>query len=732
MRLSEVGTSVGRQPTLHIHRLHLNAGVSTEQAISTLRKRPDVLYAEPVHILHVASTPNDSYFGQQWAPQKVQADLAWGIWQPKTPVVIAIIDTGVDSTHPDLASKMDRDANGILGYNAIQGVRSAALDVEGHGTHCAGIAAAQVDNGVGIAGIAGWNGVAGTTDTTYTKIMPIQALDSTGSGTDASIANGILWAVNNGAKVISLSLGSSTYSATLDSACQYALGMGCVVVAAAGNNGSSAPFYPAANSGVIAVAATDSTDTLASFSNYGSSVSVAAPGSNIYSTTPTYPNAWALNYCAASGTSMACPHVSGEAALLLAQNPSLSPSQVKNLITTNVDPYKPYSTHTLGTGVGRINVYRALLAATSSSGLPAVPTSLTATAGNAQVSLSWQASAGATSYNIKRSTTSGGPYTTVATGVTSTSYTSTGLTNGVKYFCVVSATNGAGESSNSNEAYAQPFAVISNVTLNPTSVTGGTSVQGTVTLNGAAPSGGLVVTLTSSSASATVPASVTVPANTTSATFTVTTSAVSAQTSATVTATSNSVSMTATLTLTSTTVRSTSQNLLPIADAYVQAGAAASKNFGSQTQLIDKRGSANSSNAYNRAVYLMLDLSSVTQAPSSAVLNLTVSSASNPAGSSKTVNLYSVSNTSWTESGITWNNAPGLNTTNFTSTGTFITSQAVTAKAGVASFNITAFVAAHLGQKVTLQLIDATTNNLEIIFQSREATSGQPVLALTF
>src|SRR5262249_30473821 len=162
--------------------------------------------------------------------------------------------------------KMLRDANGnILGYDAINQVASAASDGFGHGTHCAGIAAAQVDNGIGIAGIAGWNGAAGTSDTSDTLIMPVQSLNSSRSRTDASVANGITWAADHGAKVISMSLGGPTYSTTLDNAIQYAWGKGCVIVAAAGNNGNSGYSYPGADANVISVAASDGSDKLASF-----------------------------------------------------------------------------------------------------------------------------------------------------------------------------------------------------------------------------------------------------------------------------------------------------------------------------------------------------------------------------------------------------------------------------------------------------------------------------------
>ena len=202
--------------------------------------------------------------------------------------------------------------------------------------------------------------------------MPVKVLGSNGSGNDVTVAAGITWAADHGAKVISLSLGSPSYSSTEDNAVQYAWSHGCVVVAAAGNDSTNALFYPAAYANVISVASTDSSDTLSSFSNWGTWVTVAAPGQSILSTMPTYhvtlndaPYNYPMNYTTLSGTSMACPHVAGEGALLLAQNPALTNVQVSQLIRTNVEPYNPYSGRTIATGAGRIHIFNALRAVTS-------------------------------------------------------------------------------------------------------------------------------------------------------------------------------------------------------------------------------------------------------------------------------------------------------------------------------------------------------------------------------
>lgn len=173
-----------------------------------------------------------------------------------------------------------------------------------------------------------------------------------------------------------------------------------------------------------------------------------------------------------------------------------------------------------------------------------------------------------------------------------------------------------------------------------------------------------------------------------------------------------------------------SNTLTPTADAYVRAGRYADTNYGSVNGLIVKKVSNDSNSIYNRAAYLKFDLSSVTVAPSSATLTLTVNSISNPATSSETVQFYSVADTTWTESGITWNNAPGLNRTNFSSTGTLLTSKSVALKPGTVTIDLTALVKANLGKVVTIQLIDASTENKYLVFNSKEATTGKPQLTI--
>ncbi|MHB8896278.1 MAG: S8 family serine peptidase [Candidatus Geothermincolia bacterium] len=322
---------------------------------------------------------NDPLFSMQWhlhnegqTGGKVDADMdapeAWQIEQGSNQVVIAIIDTGVDYNHPDLSfniwknyreipdNHLDDDANGYVddyhGYDFTAGDADPKDDF-GHGTHCAGIADAVTNNGIGVAGVA-----------RQAKIQAVKVLDHMGSGYWEWVAAGIVYAADNGADVISMSLGGP-YSRLVEDACNYARDKGVVVVAAAGNSATSAKSYPAGSESVIAVSATDHNDQLAWFSNFGDWVDVSAPGVNVLATMPTYTVTmnifWGLekNYSHMSGTSMACPNVAGLAALILARYPDLTNEQVREaLINTGDDlgtpGFDPYF------GYGRINAANAM------------------------------------------------------------------------------------------------------------------------------------------------------------------------------------------------------------------------------------------------------------------------------------------------------------------------------------------------------------------------------------
>lgn len=550
------GRAVGHHPGLGVYRLRLRPGLSIDVAIGRLRRLPEVRFAEPNYLFYLCAIPNDpQYLAKQYGPQKVQADLAWEVWQPQATTVIAVIDTGVDAGHPDLANKIYRDGSGnVIGYDYANN-DADPHDDQGHGTHCAGIAAAQVNNAIGIAGIAGWNGQAGSSDTTFIKIMPVKVLNANGLGSAAMLADGITFAADHGAKVLSLSLGSNEDSATVRSAVQYAQSKGCVVVAAAGNESNTRLFYPGAYPDVLPVAATDGTDTLAPYSNYGAWVKIAAPGSNVYSTTPLAGGQYQNNYATLSGTSMATPHVAGAAALIRAQNPHLPYSAVNTLLTFIVDPYKPYQGRTLAPGAGRLNIYRALLAAgTGSATLTGVNVNPTVVAGSVPatglVTLGGPAPAGGITVGLSSSDTAVVQVpmsATVPAGATSATFSFTTSLVSSSTLVTITATQGATTKTALLTVTPIHPAIL---TLKPTIVVGGKTSKGTVTLNGAAPTGGALVNLSSSNTSAaTVPASVTIPAGATTATFTVTSKGVASLTTVHITAAYNGGSLTTPLTV---------------------------------------------------------------------------------------------------------------------------------------------------------------------------------------
>ena len=535
----------GGQSVLHAVRLRLQPGTRLEDALARLRRRGDVLYAEPNYVTHVQATPDDPYYATyQYAPQITQTDKAWDLWTPHAQAVIAIVDTGVETAHPDLTNKIDRDAAGsVVGYDFIHD-SPGAEDDNGHGTHCAGIAAAQTDSGIGIAGVAAWNGQAGRTDTQSIKIMPVKVMDSTGSGSHAAIADGIIWAADHGAKVISLSMGGPQDSQTLENAITYAWNKGCLICAAAGNDGSTAYSYPAACAHVLSVAATDNTDTLASYSNYGSWVGVAAPGSQIAST-------W-LNdqFAIASGTSMACPFVAGEAALVWSDVSTLTNAQLSALLTSSVDAVQPYQGHTVTTG--RVNVYKALLAATRATPAappaPALPpsdpvTALSLSAPSVKggqpvhltVTLAGPALAGgeAVTLTSRVGGSSASAQITVPTGRSSVIVTL--IPTPVRQTTAISLSASAQGGAKTTTLTVLPPAVKA-LAVNIAQVAGGGGVTGTLMLDSPAPAGGFAVALGSSGSSATVPAGVTVPAGSASVTFPITTHPVAAATTVTVTA----------------------------------------------------------------------------------------------------------------------------------------------------------------------------------------------------
>lgn len=272
------------------------------ESIAAISLCPEIRYAEPNYMASIADTiPADPDWSLQYGLVNIRAPQGWDYSTGSAAVTIAIVDTGVDLSHPDLAAKI------VPGHNSIN-VFSSPQDDNGHGTHAAGIAAASGNNGVGVAGVS-WGA----------RIMPIKVLNSIGNGNFADVADGIIWATNHGAQVINLSLGGASSSITLQDAVNYAYGNGVVLVAAAGNTGGNFVLYPARYSNVIAVGAVDSANKRLSNSTIGPELDLVAPGSFIYSTV-------VGGYGYKSGTSMAAPYVSGLAAILRSVN--ISPASI--------------------------------------------------------------------------------------------------------------------------------------------------------------------------------------------------------------------------------------------------------------------------------------------------------------------------------------------------------------------------------------------------------------------
>jgi subtilisin family serine protease len=334
----------------------LSPGTDLEQALNRIRKHADVLYAEPNYRLRLAATagepviPNDFDFAQLWGLHNVgQADGTAGAdigmpdaWMHSTGdrrVTVAVIDTGVDYYHPDLADNvwsnpkeipgngLDDDGNGYIddvhGYDFVSG-DGDPMDDHGHGTHISGTIGAVGNNRIGVAGVC-WT----------VSIMALKAFDDTGNGDVAATIEAIHYAIQNGARIINASWGENDKSRALEDVIARATAAGVLFVAAAGNDNSDALFYPAAYPHVVAVAATDAKDRRAKFSNFGSFVAVAAPGDNIYSTLPNN------SYGFFSGTSMATPHVSGVAALVLSLHPEFTPDELANVLRNSVDAIVP-------------------------------------------------------------------------------------------------------------------------------------------------------------------------------------------------------------------------------------------------------------------------------------------------------------------------------------------------------------------------------------------------------
>jgi len=365
---SHGGQKIKVLESLNVHHIKV-----PEKALETieaaLRKNPNIEFVEKNLIGQAEFVPNDPGYSSQWHLPRISAPGGWDLTVGSSSATIAVIDSGIDPFHPDLA------ANLVPGYNFVAG-NTDTRDVYGHGTAVAGAAGAIGNSGIGVAGVA-WS----------SSIMPLVVLDSSGYGTVANVASAITYASDHGAKVINISLAFNGSTSTLENAVNYAWTKGLVIVAAAANASTNTPYYPAALDRVVAVSATDQNDNLASFSNYGDWIEVAAPGVSVYTT------ANGGGYLYGSGTSLSSPIVAGLASLVFSLNPGLTNAQVVNLITSKADD--------LGTtgfdanfGWGRINVQRTLQAAYSA---PVMSVAITTPSNGSTVSGSVNVSVSATS-----------------------------------------------------------------------------------------------------------------------------------------------------------------------------------------------------------------------------------------------------------------------------------------------------------------------------------------------
>ena len=409
----------------------------SDAALAALRHSPEVAYAERNPVVEGFAAPNDYWWPNEWSEVKVNAPKAWDVTTGTPGAVIAVVDTGVDLTQPDLQGSF------VPGYDTVNGDADPSDD-DGHGTLVAGVATARGNNSIGVASYC-WN----------CSLMPVKGLGTQLSGTIAQAASGITWAADHGARVINMSWGTTSDSSTLSSAINYAHSRGVVLVAAAGNYGTSGKVYPAAYSSVIGVAGTDGSDSLYSWSSYGSWVKVSAPGCNY----TTGRSGWYGTFC---GTSSAAPAVAGIAGLLVSQFPNATNTQIEQAIESsavNVGSVVQY---------GRVDAAAALAAmgggSTGGGGTTGTAPANTAPpviSGTAESGKTLSASTGTWSGSTPigyafqwRHCDSAGASCANVTGATSSSYALSSSDVGFTIRVVVTASNAYGSSTATSDATA--------------------------------------------------------------------------------------------------------------------------------------------------------------------------------------------------------------------------------------------------------------------------------------
>jgi hypothetical protein len=326
------GIETSSIPALRLHVIQVTAD-QLDATLARYQADPQVQSAEANKVRLSESIPSDPLYVNQWALPTIGWDQVFGVITPTGSAKVALLDTGVDAFHPELAGKVVPGTSILDGSNGM-------TDPSGHGTWLAGIIAAQTDTTEGIAGVA-YAGV---------QIMPVTVLNANGEGMDSDVIAGVIWAVDHGADVILMAFSNPGFSPNLQDAIDYAWSRGVVLVAAAGNDASSDPHFPAGDRGVMGVAATDPTDALAWFSNSGQAVFIAGPGTDIQTTDING------NYIVISGTSASAAYVAGVAAFMKAVDTTLTNGIIVGRIARNADPAGPQDQ----TGNGRINMPRAL------------------------------------------------------------------------------------------------------------------------------------------------------------------------------------------------------------------------------------------------------------------------------------------------------------------------------------------------------------------------------------
>ena len=471
-QIADAATEAGARVLSDIADLHARVlsvpSSAAAGALQKLRANGRVRFAEADTVsVPTDVTPNDPYFptgagalsGGEWGTAKTQTPAAWSVTTGSSAVTIAIVDSGVVTSQPDLAPVL------TAGWNVLTGT-SDASDTYGHGTEVAGVAVAGSNNAQGVAAYC-WQ----------CRLMPVKVYNSA-SAYNSDIAKGITWAVDHGARVINVSLAGTSSSTALNDAASYASAHGALVVAAAGNNGNSTPTYPASSPGVVSVAATDQTDALYSYSDSGAWVDLAAPGS----TPTTLPNG---AYGAVGGTSIASPAVAGIAGLLFSAKPTATPAEVTAALLSTTDP----TAGTRAAAHGRVNAADALAAltgtTTASGTAPTAPAASTAPtiSGTAQsgqtltaTTGSWSGSPTAYAYQWQRCDGGGSSCADVA-GATAAAYALGSPDVGSTLRVTVTATNSAG----SGSAASAPTGVVAA----PPATTVTTTYSGSLTRSAA-------------------------------------------------------------------------------------------------------------------------------------------------------------------------------------------------------------------------------------------------------